>query len=75
MAFAQIYTSSSPEKKSASPSDALLEGRDALTEQGHTACPKKPLTGGRFPSTCFKKKLKLEHSHACRAVNSVSTGI
>lgn len=37
MAFAQIYTSSSPEKKSASPSDALLEGRDALTEQARTA--------------------------------------
>lgn len=53
MAFAQIYTSSSPEKKPVSPSDALLKGRDALTEQAHAACPKEALTGGRFPSTCF----------------------
>lgn len=37
MAFAQIYTSSSAEKKSLSPSDALFEGMDALTEQGHAA--------------------------------------
>lgn len=39
MAFAQIYTRSSP-KKSASPRDALLESTDALTEQAHAACPK-----------------------------------
>lgn len=36
MTFAQIYTSSSPEKNSLSPSDALLEGMDALTEQAYT---------------------------------------
>lgn len=53
MAFAQIYTSSSRENKSVSPSDALLEGTDVLTEQAHAACPKKASTGSRFPSTCF----------------------
>lgn len=53
MAFAQIYTSSYPEKKSVSSSDALFEGTDALTEQAHAACPKEALTGGRFPSTRF----------------------
>lgn len=80
MAFAQIYTSSSRENISVSPSDALLEGTDVLTEQAHAACPKKASTGSQFPSTFhhyfyLDKNLQLEHSHACRVATSVSTGI
>lgn len=52
MAFAQIYSSSSS-KKSASPRDALLEGRDALTEQAHAARPREALTEAPFPCTFY----------------------